>query len=140
MKSCISTGLSLPIKLMRKIDLERGDVPRSKYLLRILERMYSNEEQYEGKNTNCDTQFQCSPRVEALRSHELRDQQNLIVPMDQEKKQSKVNNICDAIGCNLRSTTELQVNAGQKRSITLYLCGSCVNKFRDQSQQTKLGE
>src|SRR5918994_2024744 len=119
MKSCISTGLSLPIELMRKIDLERGDVPRSKYLLRILEVMYSNE-LYGGKNSNCDTQFQCNPRVK--RSHETRDQQDLIVPTDQEIKQPAVNNICDVVGCNLRATTERQVSAGQKRSITLYLC------------------
>jgi hypothetical protein len=126
MKSCISTGLSLPVGLMRKIDLERGDVPRSKYLLRILERMYPNE-LYQGKNSNCDTQFQCNPRVKTLRSHEPQD---LIVTRDQEIKPS-VNNICDAVGCNLRATTELKVNAGQNRSITLYLCGNCVNKFRD---------
>jgi hypothetical protein len=139
MKSCISTGLSLPIKLMRKIDMERGDVSRSKYLLRILEKKYSRDELYEGKSSNCDTQFQCNPRVETLISHDPRDQQDLIVTMDQEIRQPKVNNVCDAVGCNLGATTELQVNAGQKGSITLYLCGSCVNKFRDQSEQTKGG-
>jgi hypothetical protein len=111
---------------MRKIDVERGDVPRSKYLLRILERIYLKEELSEGKNSNFDTQF------EMLRSREPRDQQDLIVPLDQEIKQPEISNICDAVGCNLKATTELQVNAGQKRSITLYLCGSCVNKFRGE--------
>jgi hypothetical protein len=112
---------------MRKIDLDRGDVSRSKFLLRILERIYSNEELSEGKNSNCNTQFQSAPRVKILRSQE----QDLIVPRDQEIKQPEVNCICDSIGCNLRATTELHVNAGKKRSIILYLCGNCVNKFRD---------
>jgi hypothetical protein len=120
---------------MRKIDLDRGDVSRSKFLLRILER-YSNEELSEGKNSNCDTQFQCAPRVKTLRSHE----QDLIVTRDQEIKQPEVNSICDSVGCNLRAITELHVNAGQKRSITLYLCGNCVNKFRDSPNGKDWGE
>lgn len=43
MKRCISTGLSLPTDLMKKIDAERGDVPRSRFLLRLLEKTYSAE-------------------------------------------------------------------------------------------------
>ena len=31
---------------MQKIDVDRGDVPRSKYVLRILEKQYA----FEGKN------------------------------------------------------------------------------------------
>ena len=34
--SCVSC-VSLPIHIVQKIDLERGDIPRSKYVLRILE-------------------------------------------------------------------------------------------------------
>jgi hypothetical protein len=34
------TGLSIPIELMQKIDMERGDVSRSRYILRILEKVY----------------------------------------------------------------------------------------------------
>jgi hypothetical protein len=37
------TGFSLPSELIRKIDTERGDIPRSRYLLRILERVYPVE-------------------------------------------------------------------------------------------------
>jgi hypothetical protein len=136
MKSCISTGLSLPIRLMRKIDIDRGDVPRSKFLLRILERIYSNEELSEEKNSNCDTQFQVAPRVKTLRSHE----QDLIVTRDQEIKQPEVNSIRESVGCNLRATTELHVNAGQKKSITLILCGNCVSKFSDSPNRKNWGE
>jgi hypothetical protein len=34
------TGFSLPSDLIQKIDTERGDISRSRYLLRILEKVY----------------------------------------------------------------------------------------------------
>jgi hypothetical protein len=34
------TGFSLPSELIQRIDAERGDIPRSRFLLRILERSY----------------------------------------------------------------------------------------------------
>jgi len=40
MPNCRSTGLSLPGELLRKIDAERGDISRSRYLLRLIERAY----------------------------------------------------------------------------------------------------
>jgi hypothetical protein len=42
MLRCKSTGLSLPAELLRKIDSERGDIPRSRFLLRIIERAYKD--------------------------------------------------------------------------------------------------
>ena len=42
MLRCKSTGLSLPEELLRKIDSERGDIPRSRFLLRIIERAYKD--------------------------------------------------------------------------------------------------
>jgi len=44
MQKFVSAGLSLPKELMKKIDLERGDIPRSRYLLRLLERIYAVNE------------------------------------------------------------------------------------------------
>ena len=38
MQSTICVGISLPKEILKKIDGERGDVSRSKYLLRIIER------------------------------------------------------------------------------------------------------
>jgi metal-responsive CopG/Arc/MetJ family transcriptional regulator len=40
MKKYNSTGLSLPNELIEKIDSERGDVSRSRFLLRLIERAY----------------------------------------------------------------------------------------------------
>jgi hypothetical protein len=37
------TGFSLPSELIQKIDDERGDIPRSRYLLRILEKTYPSK-------------------------------------------------------------------------------------------------
>jgi hypothetical protein len=38
------TGFSLPSDLIQKIDEERGDIPRSRFLLRILEKVYLTTE------------------------------------------------------------------------------------------------
>lgn len=39
-RNMISVGISFPIDTLKKIDEERGDVSRSKYLLKIIERLY----------------------------------------------------------------------------------------------------
>jgi hypothetical protein len=36
-------GISLPISLLLKIDKERGDISRSKFLFRILEKRYKED-------------------------------------------------------------------------------------------------
>jgi hypothetical protein len=36
-------GVCLPAEILAKIDAERGDIPRSRYLLRILEKTYPPE-------------------------------------------------------------------------------------------------
>jgi hypothetical protein len=41
MKRYVPTGLSLPIELMEKIDSDRKDVSRSRFLLRLLEKAYN---------------------------------------------------------------------------------------------------
>ncbi len=46
MQRSIAIGISLPKKVMEKIDVDRGDIPRSRYVLRILEKQYA----FEGKN------------------------------------------------------------------------------------------
>jgi hypothetical protein len=40
MQESIAVGISLPKHILSKIDTERGDVPRSRYLQRILEKLY----------------------------------------------------------------------------------------------------
>jgi hypothetical protein len=36
--------LTLPQKILEKIDKERGDINRSRYVLRLLEKAYKNEQ------------------------------------------------------------------------------------------------
>ena len=43
MKNHSSAGFSLPNDWMEKIDSERGDISRSRYLLRLLEYAYPNK-------------------------------------------------------------------------------------------------
>jgi hypothetical protein len=39
----VPVGISLPTKLIQKIDTERKDVPRSKYILRLIEKEVPND-------------------------------------------------------------------------------------------------
>jgi metal-responsive CopG/Arc/MetJ family transcriptional regulator len=43
MQSSTSVGISLPKKIMSEIDTERGDVSRSRFLLRLLEDKFPAE-------------------------------------------------------------------------------------------------
>jgi hypothetical protein len=43
MRSHLVLGISLPRQIIGQIDSERGDVPRSRYMLRILEKRYTQE-------------------------------------------------------------------------------------------------
>ncbi len=56
MQSSISVGISLPRKIMSEIDTERGDVSRSRFLLRLLEDKFPAEKRQrrnvETKNVN----------------------------------------------------------------------------------------
>ena len=36
----VSVGISFPTEILKKIDGERGDVSRSKYLLKIIEKVF----------------------------------------------------------------------------------------------------
>lgn len=42
MRKNASAGISLPYELMMRIDEERGDVSRSKYILRIIQKNYGD--------------------------------------------------------------------------------------------------
>lgn len=44
MRKNASAGISLPFEIMQKIDFDRGDVSRSKYLLRIIQKNYGDNE------------------------------------------------------------------------------------------------
>jgi metal-responsive CopG/Arc/MetJ family transcriptional regulator len=43
MQSSISVGISLPKKIMSQIDSDRGDISRSRFLLRLLEDKFPDE-------------------------------------------------------------------------------------------------
>jgi hypothetical protein len=38
-----SAGISIPTDLLSKIDTDRGDISRSRYIVRIIERLYFNK-------------------------------------------------------------------------------------------------
>ncbi len=37
-----SVGISLPVSLLKRIDSERGDIPRSRFFLRMIESSYDD--------------------------------------------------------------------------------------------------
>jgi hypothetical protein len=51
-----STGLSLPYKLLKDIDSERGDIPRSRFLLRLIVKAY--EERQSGATKESGDKFE----------------------------------------------------------------------------------
>jgi hypothetical protein len=71
MQSTIAVGISLPKEIITKIDSERGDIPRSRYLLRLLEKMYrsnKNGEKLSGNTEN--SQDPLDSRLRSLQSSE----------------------------------------------------------------------
>ena len=44
MKKFAPTGLSLPMKLMNEIDGQRGDVPRSRYILKLIQKAMNTDD------------------------------------------------------------------------------------------------
>ena len=47
MEVSIPIGISLPINIVKRLDSERGDISRSRYLLRMIENMYAGKEDKE---------------------------------------------------------------------------------------------
>jgi metal-responsive CopG/Arc/MetJ family transcriptional regulator len=43
MQSYISVGISLPQDIIKKIDAQRGDVSRSRWVLRLLEKVFLDQ-------------------------------------------------------------------------------------------------
>jgi hypothetical protein len=66
MKRYKPTGLSLPIDLLREIDQERGDISRSRYLLRMLDKIQAEEKDKRLKNKEDSLDH----RIQSLQSSE----------------------------------------------------------------------
>jgi hypothetical protein len=49
MQRYIAIGISLPRNVLSQIDGERGDIPRSRYILRILQGIYQTDAFTEGQ-------------------------------------------------------------------------------------------
>jgi hypothetical protein len=53
-----STGISLPHNILNLIDKDRGDIPRSRFLLRILQEKYKIEIKQKEKNNSPDNRLE----------------------------------------------------------------------------------
>jgi len=73
-------GISLPAEIISKIDSERGDIPRSRYILRVLQDSHSKRRKLkeEGRRSstaiknNNNSQDSLDRRIETLQSSESR--------------------------------------------------------------------
>ena len=80
MTSVSQLGISLPTEIITQTDAERGDIPRSRYILRILQNTYSNKRKLKEEGRRYSTVIenknnsQDSPdrRLETLQSSESR--------------------------------------------------------------------
>jgi hypothetical protein len=75
MQRIISVGISFPKNVLAKIDSERGDVPRSRYLLRVLENALQSEQKEKSKKNyddriTADRRDSLDSRFGSLRSSE----------------------------------------------------------------------
>ena len=52
-----STGISFPVDILRMLDDERGDIPRSRFLIRMIEEKYrknTNKEKYNSSDNRLE--------------------------------------------------------------------------------------
>jgi metal-responsive CopG/Arc/MetJ family transcriptional regulator len=62
MQVSIAVGISLPTKIVEKIDAERGDVSRSRYVLKMIKKFYEAEQLQEFHVQNEKEQQQIESR------------------------------------------------------------------------------
>jgi hypothetical protein len=75
-------GVSMPVQLVRRLDDVRGDIPRSRFLLRLVERELKEQEEQEGEEklqqgTQVGSHRRPAPVVEATDNPQQRRQQSL---------------------------------------------------------------
>jgi hypothetical protein len=54
MQTSVSVGISLPQDIILSIDAQRGDIPRSRWVLRLLEKAYTGQRQEQQRNTKIE--------------------------------------------------------------------------------------
>lgn len=111
-----SVGISLPAEIISKIDTERGDIPRSRYILKVLRETLPIKTRLGNSNATESNISKDSPdrRLETLQSGGSRSPSEFANPVSQDTQPSQVNkNSCDCNGCSRTATTEIEVNVGE---------------------------
>lgn len=54
----VTMGVCMPKSLKEKIDKERGDIPRSKYISRILKQQISRQEEHKNEDNAMDLEVE----------------------------------------------------------------------------------
>ena len=90
LQKSVATGLSMPKALKERIDTDRGDIPRSRFILRILEKIYGNQQEQEGSSTTPDSHL-IDKSKRAVKSYKRND------------KEKQDNNVVKSTGWRPRS-------------------------------------
>jgi metal-responsive CopG/Arc/MetJ family transcriptional regulator len=77
MKKYTQTGLSLPVELYEKIESSRGDVSRSRFLLRILQKGLSEERKH--REYKADNQQGLNPGIKGKKVDSVTSQNSTTV-------------------------------------------------------------
>jgi len=111
--------MSLSDDISKIIDAQLEDIPRSRWIIRILESTH--------KQNNNTTKLGCQRK--GNREDSLETQIGLHNQVNLFRQSQPSNQNCEAIGCSAQATERIQVKVGEKGTICLYLCSSCVGKF-----------
>lgn len=70
MQRCKTAGISIPVELMTKIDQERGDVTRSRYIVRLMQRGMKYRKEDAGYRIMAEHSNTCTLTGEEMNSYD----------------------------------------------------------------------
>jgi metal-responsive CopG/Arc/MetJ family transcriptional regulator len=97
-RNMLSVGISFPKELLEKIDKERQDIRRSKYVMRIIDRLYVKNEARRKKSVIHSILEVQSPRSTELHKGEIDMISTTSIPNNNKDIEDN-NVICEATVC-----------------------------------------
>lgn len=128
----IIMGVCMPRNLKEAIDKKRGDIPRSKYISRILERQLVSEKERESatclgryRDKNLLTLHYCHLQLDVMETLRMTDS-NYTPDIS---KDISLATTCYSIGCDNPATTTLKIPLNQFVCCLIHVCDNCLKKY-----------